>query len=84
MIALGQLFQAVDRVARGISQLWTIDFVADPVQSGISGYESTHDVSLFDHSIGEEIPPGALAHHCDRRIFPDAVRCTDCLGRVAG
>jgi len=71
-------------VAGGISQLWPIDFVADPIRSGISGYESTHEDSLFDHPIGEEIPPGDLSHHGDRRIFPDVARVACCLGGVAG
>jgi len=44
-------------------------------------YEYADCFSLFDHPIGEAIPPGALSHHCDGRIFLDAVRCTDCLGR---
>lgn len=44
-------------------------------------YEYADCFSLFDYPIGEEIPPGVLSHHCDRRTFSDAVRCTDCLGR---
>jgi hypothetical protein len=50
-----------------------------------SNHAYTDNLSLFDSTSGWKASPGTVSHPRDCRMFPDAVRFTDCLGGgVAG